>query len=64
VGDVGQVKRALGYRIPPEDEEVSELVRDKLGKGVTEGGGMGKRCLNGKRRIVLWERGMIDDEAA
>jgi len=30
VGYVGQVKRALGYRIPPEDDEVDELAREKL----------------------------------
>ena len=30
VGYVGQVKRALGYKIPPEDEGVDELAREKL----------------------------------
>jgi hypothetical protein len=30
VGYVGQVKRALGYRIPAEDSEVDELAREKL----------------------------------
>ena len=30
VGYVGQVKRALGYRIPPEDDEVDELARERL----------------------------------
>jgi hypothetical protein len=30
VGYVGQVKRALGYRIPPEDDGVDELAREKL----------------------------------
>jgi hypothetical protein len=30
VGYVGQVKHALGYRIPPEDDEVDELAREKL----------------------------------
>jgi len=30
VGYVGQVKRALGYRIPPEDDGVDELSREKL----------------------------------
>jgi hypothetical protein len=30
VGYVGQVKRALGYRIPPEDDGVDELARGKL----------------------------------
>jgi hypothetical protein len=27
---VGQVKRALGYKIPAEDEEVDELAREEL----------------------------------
>jgi hypothetical protein len=30
VGYVGQVKRALGYRIPPEGDEVDGLAREKL----------------------------------
>jgi hypothetical protein len=30
VGYVGQVKRALGYKIPPEEDEVDELAREKL----------------------------------
>jgi hypothetical protein len=30
VGYVGQVKRALGYKIPPEDDELDELAREKL----------------------------------
>jgi hypothetical protein len=30
VGYVGQVKRALGYKIPPEDDGVDELAREKL----------------------------------
>ena len=30
VGYVGQVKRALGYRIPAEDSEVDELAGEKL----------------------------------
>ena len=30
VGYVGQMKRALGYRIPPEDDEVDELARERL----------------------------------
>lgn len=30
VGYVGQVKRALGYNIPPEDDEVDELARERL----------------------------------
>lgn len=29
-GYVGQVKRALGYKIPPEDDEVDEVAREKL----------------------------------
>jgi hypothetical protein len=57
VGYVGQVKRALGLQNTFRGE-VGELVRGKLGKGVAEGGGMGKPCLNGQRRIVLWERRM------
>jgi len=30
VGYVGQVKRALGYIIPPEDDGLDELAREKL----------------------------------
>lgn len=30
VGYVGQVKRALGYNIPPEEDEVDELARERL----------------------------------
>jgi hypothetical protein len=30
VGYVGQVKRALGYRIPPDPDELDELTREKL----------------------------------
>ena len=29
-GYVGQVKRVLGYRIPPEGDEVDGLAREKL----------------------------------
>ena len=32
VGYVGQVKRALGYKIPPEDDGVDELAREKLNR--------------------------------
>jgi hypothetical protein len=45
VGYVGQVKRALGYRIPPEDDEVDELAREKLDRLDEE-----LRISNGSRR--------------
>jgi hypothetical protein len=31
VGYVEKVKCALGYRIPPEDDEIDELAREKAG---------------------------------
>ena len=48
VGYVGQVKRTLGYRMPPEDEEVDELARERLDRlaeeiRLTEAGVVGKR---------------------
>jgi len=68
VGYVGQVKRALGYKIRPEEDEVDELTREKLDRLDEE-----LRRSNRSRRDgeALIERtaedsivGKRDDEAA
>ena len=53
VGYVGQMKRALGYRIPPEDDEVDELARERLDRLAEE-----IRWVNESRRCeeALTER--------
>jgi len=60
VGYVGQVKRALGYRMPPEAEEVDELARERLDRLAEE-----IRRINESRRCreVLTE-GAAEGSAA
>lgn len=68
VGYVGQVKRALGYKIPPEEDQVDELTREKLDRLEEELRRSNRSRRNGKAPIERTAEdsavGKRDDEAA